>query len=61
MDKEHRVSVYDMVKELNLKEVTPEIYQHRQYVSCGHAAFFVAKQQEMTAAKRFSSCRSKTR
>ena len=25
MDKEHRVSVYDMVKELNLKEVTPEI------------------------------------
>ena len=25
MDKEHKVSVYDMVKELNLKEVTPEI------------------------------------
>ena len=24
MDKEHRVSVYDMVKELNLKEVTPD-------------------------------------
>ena len=32
MDKEHRVSVYDMVKELNLKEVTPEINSKEVYI-----------------------------
>ena len=32
MDKEHRVSVYDMVKELNLKEVTPEINSKKVYI-----------------------------
>ena len=32
MDKEHRVSVYDMVKELNLKEVTPEINSREVYI-----------------------------
>ena len=30
--KEHRVSVYDMVKELNLKEVTPEINSKEVYI-----------------------------
>ena len=30
--KEHRVSVYDMVKELNLKEVTPEINSKEFYI-----------------------------
>ena len=32
MDKEHKVSVYDMVKELNLKEVTPEINSREVYI-----------------------------
>ena len=32
MDKEHKVSVYDMVKELNLKEVTPEINSKEVYI-----------------------------
>lgn len=32
MDKEHRVSVYDMVNELNLKEVTPEINSKKVYI-----------------------------
>ena len=32
MDKEHKVSVYDMIKELNLKEVTPEINSKQVYI-----------------------------
>lgn len=32
MDKEHKVSVYDMIKELNLKEVTPEINSKEVYI-----------------------------